>query len=78
MFFPHHGDLIVIVIRNDLQNILRACLHTFAATVTFIGINDKIVIARAIGITIVGNIAPCYYQPTDKPTENRHFKTLFP
>jgi len=56
--FLFYGDNeVVIIIGYYLKDILRACLNALAAAIAFIGVNDYIVVSRAIGVTIICDIA---------------------
>ena len=60
MFLPYRNYLVVIVIDYDFQDILGTCLYAFAASVALIAVNNNVPVSRAIGVTIVGDIAGHY------------------
>jgi hypothetical protein len=60
VFLPYRDYLVVIVIDYHFQDIFRACLYAFAAAVALIAVNDDVPVSRAIGVTIVSDIARHY------------------
>ena len=61
VFLSYRDYLVVIVIDYNFQDILGACFHTFTASVALIAVNDDVPVSRAIGVTIVSDIARHYH-----------------
>ena len=61
VFLPYCDHLVVIVIDYNFQDIFGACFHTFTAAVALIAVNDDVPVSRAIGVTIVSDIARHYH-----------------
>jgi hypothetical protein len=67
MLLLDKGHKVIIVIHLHLKHILRASLNAFGATIALVRVDDKVIVARAISVAVVGNIARHDDHALEKP-----------